>query len=113
MSVVIAIVNDIDLVIDLVIVYCCYRCAWLADEDAPPKVQRFQTLISLMLSSQTRDEMNAAAVTALKKLPGMYNLLLTMKCFQMDDHFIVISIVSIVFFHLVIFFVQFLFIFPF
>ena len=36
----------------------CERCA---DPDALPEVQRFQTLVSLMLSSQTKDEITYAA----------------------------------------------------
>ena len=33
--------------------------------DAPPPVQRFQCLVSLMLSSQTKDEVNFAAMARL------------------------------------------------
>jgi len=42
----------------------CERCN---DVDAPPQVQRFQCLISLMLSSQTKDEINFAAMTRLRE----------------------------------------------
>jgi len=42
----------------------CERCN---DVDAPPQVQRFQCLISLMLSSQTKDEVNFAAMTRLRE----------------------------------------------
>jgi len=46
-------------------------CEALADTAASPKDQRFQTLVSLMLSSQTKDTVTAAAVRDLqKKLPG-------------------------------------------
>ncbi|BFZ61562.1 alpha,alpha-trehalase nth1 [Saitoella coloradoensis] len=46
-------------------------CERLADQDADPKVKRFQTLISLMLSSQTKDTVNAIAMANLKsQLPG-------------------------------------------
>ncbi|KAL6072234.1 alpha,alpha-trehalase nth1, variant 3 [Balamuthia mandrillaris] len=41
-------------------------CAALADPLAEPKVQRFQTLVSLMLSSQTKDAQTAAAMAKLK-----------------------------------------------
>jgi endonuclease-3 len=41
----------------------CERCA---DPSAPPPVQRFQTLVSLMLSSQTKDEVTFAACQRLK-----------------------------------------------
>ena len=36
------------------------------DSTAPPAVQRFQCLVSLMLSSQTKDEINFAAMTKLR-----------------------------------------------
>ncbi len=45
-------------------------CAELGDAQADPKDFRFQTLVSLMLSSQTRDEITAAAVRNLKRMPG-------------------------------------------
>ena len=35
--------------------------------DAPPPVQRFQCLVSLMLSSQTKDEVNFAAMARLRE----------------------------------------------
>uniref|UniRef100_A0A1I7TWS4 Endonuclease III homolog n=1 Tax=Caenorhabditis tropicalis TaxID=1561998 RepID=A0A1I7TWS4_9PELO len=41
-------------------------CHKLADPLAEPKVHRFQVLVALMLSSQTRDEVNAAAMKRLK-----------------------------------------------
>jgi len=41
-------------------------CERAHDENAEPKVQRFQCLVSLMLSSQTKDEVNFAAMTRLK-----------------------------------------------
>lgn len=41
-------------------------CERLADRDASPKDQRFHTLIALMLSSQTKDTTNAAAMKRLK-----------------------------------------------
>ena len=34
-------------------------CERLADESAAPEVRRYHHLVSLMLSSQTKDEMNA------------------------------------------------------
>ncbi|KAF2405126.1 hypothetical protein EJ06DRAFT_545709 [Trichodelitschia bisporula] len=46
-------------------------CAVLADRAAPVEVQRYQTLTSLMLSSQTKDTVTAVAIQTLKSsLPG-------------------------------------------
>ena len=42
-------------------------CERAHDPDAEPKVRRFQCLVSLMLSSQTKDEVNFAAMTRLKE----------------------------------------------
>jgi len=42
-------------------------CERAHDEDAEPQVRRFQCLVSLMLSSQTRDEVNFAAMERLKE----------------------------------------------
>ena len=42
-------------------------CERAHDAAAKPKVQRFQCLVSLMLSSQTKDEVNYAAMTRLKQ----------------------------------------------
>jgi len=42
-------------------------CERSFDEDVSPAEQRFQCLISLMLSSQTKDEINYAAMTRLKQ----------------------------------------------
>ena len=47
-------------------------CQRLADTTAPPAVFRFQVLVSLMLSSQTKDEMTAAAVRRLQVNLGMW-----------------------------------------
>ncbi|PAV59505.1 hypothetical protein WR25_16311 [Diploscapter pachys] len=41
-------------------------CHKLADPLAEPKVHRFHILVSLMLSSQTKDEVNAATMKTLK-----------------------------------------------
>ncbi|KZF23556.1 DNA glycosylase, partial [Xylona heveae TC161] len=41
-------------------------CERLAEREASPKDQRFQTLISLMLSSQTKDTATAAAVRGMQ-----------------------------------------------
>ncbi|CAI5445496.1 unnamed protein product [Caenorhabditis angaria] len=41
-------------------------CHKLADPLAKPEVHRFQVLVALMLSSQTKDEVNAAAMKRLK-----------------------------------------------
>jgi endonuclease-3 len=46
-------------------------CERLADRTESPKNQRFQTLVSLMLSSQTKDTVTAAAVRSMQSgLPG-------------------------------------------
>ncbi|KAI9301954.1 DNA glycosylase [Cunninghamella echinulata] len=46
-------------------------CACLAEPNVPPKQQRFQTLVSLMLSSQTKDTVTSVAIRTLQKeLPG-------------------------------------------
>jgi endonuclease-3 len=46
-------------------------CERLADENAAPRDQRFQTLVSLMLSSQTKDTVTSAAVRSMQStLPG-------------------------------------------
>lgn len=46
-------------------------CESLAEDHASPRDQRLQTLVSLMLSSQTKDIVTAAAVKSLQKnLPG-------------------------------------------
>ncbi|KAK8189014.1 DNA glycosylase, partial [Phyllosticta capitalensis] len=46
-------------------------CETLADEQSSPRDQRLQTLIALMLSSQTKDTVTAAAMTNLRNnLPG-------------------------------------------
>lgn len=42
-------------------------CERLADSNASPIVQRFQTLVSLMLSSQTKDTVTSAAVIKMQK----------------------------------------------
>jgi endonuclease III len=43
-------------------------CAVLANPTAPPKTQRFQTLISLMLSSQTLDTVTAPTIWNLQRV---------------------------------------------
>ncbi|KAI5840453.1 DNA glycosylase [Morchella snyderi] len=46
-------------------------CERLADAASTPKIRRFQTLVSLMLSSQTKDTVNAVAMKQLQEgLPG-------------------------------------------
>ena len=50
-------------------------CERLSDTQAPPKDQRFQTLVALMLSSQTKDTVTAVAMQRLKEeLPGGLNV---------------------------------------
>ncbi|KAI9199662.1 DNA glycosylase [Polychytrium aggregatum] len=41
-------------------------CAWLAERDKSPEVFRYQTLVALQLSSQTKDPVVAAAVRAMQ-----------------------------------------------
>ena len=55
-------------------------CERAHDKKAEPKVQRFQCLVSLMLSSQTKDEVNYAAMTRLKE-----NGLTVDKLLETDD----------------------------
>ncbi|EGX50538.1 hypothetical protein AOL_s00075g174 [Orbilia oligospora ATCC 24927] len=46
-------------------------CARLAQKDVPPKVKRFQHLIALMMSSQTKDQVTGEAMRRLQtELPG-------------------------------------------
>ncbi|KAF3933130.1 hypothetical protein ABW19_dt0202641 [Dactylella cylindrospora] len=46
-------------------------CERLAQTDVPPKVKRFQHLIALMMSSQTKDQVTGAAMQRLQtELPG-------------------------------------------
>lgn len=46
-------------------------CERLADESASPKDQRYHTLVALMLSSQTKDTVNAVAMRRLQtELPA-------------------------------------------
>jgi endonuclease-3 len=53
-------------------------CGCLAEEPSDkitPQTSRFQSLVALMLSSQTKDEVTAAAIQNLRqKLPGGLNL---------------------------------------
>ncbi|KAK7530516.1 DNA repair protein-like protein Ntg1 [Phyllosticta citricarpa] len=50
-------------------------CETLADEASSPRDQRLQTLIALMLSSQTKDTVTAAAMANLRNnLPGGFTL---------------------------------------
>ncbi|KAI8097117.1 DNA glycosylase [Halteromyces radiatus] len=50
-------------------------CERLAQRDVPAKQQRFQTLVALMLSSQTKDTVTSAAVKSLQAdLPGGLSL---------------------------------------
>ncbi|GBB91999.1 hypothetical protein RclHR1_01950011 [Rhizophagus clarus] len=64
-------------------------CERLADEPSDhitPQTSRFQTLVSLMLSSQTKDHVTAAAVQNLRqKLPGGLNL---DSILQVDEKFL-------------------------
>ncbi|KAG0771470.1 hypothetical protein G6F22_016446 [Rhizopus arrhizus] len=50
-------------------------CERLAQTTAPPKVQRFQTLVALMLSAQTKDTVTSATMIKLQnELPAGLNL---------------------------------------
>ncbi|KAF1965179.1 DNA glycosylase [Bimuria novae-zelandiae CBS 107.79] len=50
-------------------------CESLADRAATPRDQRFQTLVSLMLSSQTKDTVTAVAIRGMQeRMPGGFNL---------------------------------------
>jgi endonuclease-3 len=42
-------------------------CERLADDEATPRDKRFHTLVALMLSSQTKDTVNAEAMARLKR----------------------------------------------
>lgn len=47
-------------------------CASLADRKASPKDQRFQTLVALMLSSQTKDTVTSVAIKGMQdNMPGV------------------------------------------
>ena len=64
-------------------------CERLADKADSPKNQRFQTLVSLMLSSQTKDTVTAAAIRSLQSgLPGGLTLesILSVKPDVLNDH---------------------------
>ncbi|XPT01561.1 DNA-(apurinic or apyrimidinic site) lyase [Ascochyta lentis] len=50
-------------------------CESLADRQRSPRDQRFQTLIALMLSSQTKDTVTAVAMRGMQdRMPGGFNL---------------------------------------
>jgi len=50
-------------------------CESLADRNQSPRDQRFQTLVSLMLSSQTKDTVTSVAVKGMQEnMPGGFNL---------------------------------------
>ncbi|KAF2014896.1 DNA glycosylase [Aaosphaeria arxii CBS 175.79] len=50
-------------------------CESLADRTASPRDQRFQTLVSLMLSSQTKDTVTSVAIKGMQdNMPGGFNL---------------------------------------
>ena len=47
-------------------------CESLAEESRSPRDRRFQTLIALMLSSQTKDTVNAVAMRGMQEnMPGV------------------------------------------
>ncbi|KAF2269800.1 DNA glycosylase [Lojkania enalia] len=50
-------------------------CESLADRNASPRDQRFQTLVALMLSSQTKDTVTSVAIKGMQDaMPGGFNL---------------------------------------
>jgi endonuclease-3 len=50
-------------------------CESLADKQRSPRDQRFQTLIALMLSSQTKDTVTAVAMRGMQeRMPGVRHL---------------------------------------
>ncbi|ORY14437.1 DNA glycosylase [Clohesyomyces aquaticus] len=50
-------------------------CESLADRTATPRDQRFQTLVALMLSSQTKDTVTSVAIKGMQdNMPGGFNL---------------------------------------
>ncbi|KAF2185702.1 DNA glycosylase [Zopfia rhizophila CBS 207.26] len=50
-------------------------CATLADRNASARDQRFQTLVALMLSSQTKDTVTSVAIKGMQdNMPGGFNL---------------------------------------
>ncbi|RUS34976.1 putative DNA repair protein NTG1 [Jimgerdemannia flammicorona] len=58
----------------------CERLAEVG-ENVDPKTTRFQTLVSLMLSSQTKDQVTAAAIANLRaRLPGGLTLKSVLEC---------------------------------
>lgn len=61
-------------------------CEILYEDKQTPNIKRFQTLISLMLSSQTRDEMTSRAVHNQRKLPGGFTPLSLMTNSLQDIH---------------------------
>jgi endonuclease-3 len=51
-------------------------CESLADRNTSPRDQRFQTLVSLMLSSQTKDTVTSVAIKGMQdNMPGVCNVI--------------------------------------
>jgi endonuclease III-like uncharacterized protein len=55
------------------------------DKNLPSNVKRYQILVSLMLSSQTKDEVTAAAMSRLQKLPLNIDTLLNTDTIQLQN----------------------------
>lgn len=52
-------------------------CEHLADNQVSARDQRFQTLVSLMLSSQTKDTVTSAAIRGMQEnMPGVSDCIL-------------------------------------
>uniref|UniRef100_A0A914GX72 Endonuclease III homolog n=1 Tax=Globodera rostochiensis TaxID=31243 RepID=A0A914GX72_GLORO len=60
-------------------------CHMLADGKADPKTNRFQTLVALMLSSQTKDQITAEAMERLKKEGCTVENFITMTEKRLED----------------------------
>jgi len=60
----------------------CDRCH---DREAPVKEQRFQTLVALMLSSQTRDEVNNAACIRLRNAGLSLDMILSTQTEELEQ----------------------------
>ncbi|KAK7197011.1 endonuclease III [Novymonas esmeraldas] len=61
-------------------------CHRLRDESAPKEVQRFHTLVALMLSAQTKDVVTAAAMDTLIKVGLTTQSIHAMKEAELDKH---------------------------
>ncbi|GMS89948.1 hypothetical protein PENTCL1PPCAC_12123, partial [Pristionchus entomophagus] len=60
-------------------------CHMLHDKGAEPQVQRFQILLALMLSSQTKDEVTSAAMMRLRAVDCSINSILSMRRSELEE----------------------------